>query len=40
MEDCREMFFRMDKASLRLGVPECVDDACNCIDDTVNVSMV
>ncbi|CAM9728040.1 unnamed protein product, partial [Sphacelaria rigidula] len=34
------MFFRMDKASLRLGVPECVDDTCNCIEDTVNVTVV
>lgn len=37
-EDCKEMFFRMGKASLRLGIPECVGDECNCVDDTKNVS--
>lgn len=37
-EDCKTMFFRMDKASLRLGIPECIGNACNCVDDTKNVS--
>ncbi|CAM9656283.1 unnamed protein product [Ascophyllum nodosum] len=39
-EDCKNMFFRMDKARLRPGIPDCIGIACNCVDDSREVTVV
>lgn len=37
-QDCMEMFFRMDKATLRQGILDCNATSCDCVDDTQEVS--
>ncbi|CAM9544004.1 unnamed protein product [Phaeothamnion confervicola] len=38
--DCRDMYFRMDKAAMHINAVDCTNTTCDCVTDAQNVTVV